>query len=95
MEDLQYVGKTPDEKHRFTIYTRIISIIKYRRDINNFVGNGSKTQVVLFNLRIRLDKTSHESGLNVSKTTVHASIIMSISTYEYTGNTFPEGEIPF
>ena len=82
MEDLQDVGKTPDERHRFTIH-RIISIIEDRWAINNLVGNGSNT--VLFNLRIRLDKTSQESGRNVSKTAVHAGITMSISTNEYTG----------
>ena len=32
---------------------------------------------------MRLDKTSQESGWNVSKTAVHAGIIMSISTNEY------------
>ena len=31
------------------------------RDINNLVGNGSNTQVILFNLLMRLDKTSQES----------------------------------
>ena len=61
MEDLQDVGKTQDEKQRFTIQ-RIILIIEDRCDINNLVGNGSNTQVVLFNLRIRLDKASQLSG---------------------------------
>ena len=57
MDNLQDVGKTTDEKHRFTIH-RIISRIEDRWDINNLIGNWSNTQVVLFNLWIRLDKTS-------------------------------------
>ena len=78
MEDLQDVGgKTPDEKQIFIIHI-IISRIEDR--CHNFVGNGSNTQVVLFNLRIRLDKKSQESGCNVSKTAVHAAIIMYIAT---------------
>ena len=61
MENLQDVGKIPAVKQRFTIH-RIISRIENRWAINNLVGNGSNTQVVLFNLRIRLHKTSQESG---------------------------------
>ena len=34
---------------------------------------------------MRLDKTLQENGRNITKTAVHGSIIMSISTNEYTG----------
>ena len=44
--DLQDAGKSPDEKQRFTI-RRLILIIEDKRDINNFVGKGSRPQVVL------------------------------------------------
>ena len=40
--NLQDAGKTPDDKHRFTI-RRIILIIEDKLDINNLVGKGSDT----------------------------------------------------
>ena len=49
--------------------------------MNNFVGKGSNTQVVLFNLRIILKKTSQE----MCPKRQCIFIIIPISTNEYAG----------
>ena len=57
-------------------------------EINNLVGNGYNTQVVLFNLSLSLDKTSQKNGCMQALLYLYQEKSILV-------NTLPEGEFNF